>query len=138
MTRTFADTSFYVAAVNPRDALHDLANEQAGRLRGTIVTTEYVLVEVGNWLARSGDREVFVQLVRQVQADPRTAVVSSNSSLFQQGLDLYSHRLDKDWSLTDCISFVVMREYGLREALTADHHFEQAGFVALLKQKSTR
>jgi len=133
MTCAFADASFYVAAVNPRDGLHASANEQAGRLRGVVITTEYVMIEVGNWLARSGDRQVFLELVGQIRADRRTTVISSSSILFQQGLDLYSRRPDKDWSLTDCISFVVMREHGLTDALTADHHFEQAGFSALLK-----
>lgn len=133
MTRAFADTSFYVAAVNPRDALHARANEQAERLRGTIVTTEYVLIETGNWLARSDDRQVFLELVKQIRADRRTTVVPGSSALFERGLELYAHRPDKDWSLTDCISFVVMRERGVIDALTADHHFEQAGFTVLLK-----
>jgi uncharacterized protein len=133
MTRAFADTSFYVAAVNPRDALHARANEQAKRLRETIITTEYVLIETANWLARSGDRQVFLELMKRIQADRRTIVVPSNSDLFERGLDLYTRRPDKDWSLTDCISFVVMRERGLNDALTADHHFEQAGFTVLLK-----
>jgi len=52
---------------------------------------------------------------------------------FDRGVGLYSRRLDKDWSLTDCISFAVMDEFGLTESLTGDHHFEQAGFTILLK-----
>jgi uncharacterized protein len=133
MTRVFADTSFYVALVNPRDALHSRANEEADRLRGVVLTTEYVLIEVGNWLARSDDRQVFLDLMRQIRADRRTRVVASDSALFELGLDLYAHRPDKDWSLTDCTSFIVMREHGLIDALSADHHFEQAGFTILLK-----
>ena len=133
MTQAFADTSFYVALVNPRDALHAAATELAETFRGAIVTTEYVLLEAANWLARSGDRQVFVELLRQIRADRRTTVVSGTSALFERGLDLYSRRQDKDWSLTDCSSFDVMREHGLVEAMTADHHFEQAGFTVLLK-----
>ena len=133
MTSAFADTSFYVAAVNPRDALHDSANALARSRRGSVVTTEYVLIEVGNWLARAGDRQVFVELIRQIRADPRTTVVAGGSALFERGFELYARRHDKGWSLTDCISFVVMREGGLVGALTADHHFEQAGFTVLLR-----
>jgi uncharacterized protein len=133
MTRAFADTSFYVALVNPRDALHARANEQADRLRGTVLTTEYVLIEVGNWLARSDDRQVFLDLMTQIRADRRNRVIAGSSTLFELGLDLYAHRPDKDWSLTDCTSFIVMREHGLIDALSADHHFEQAGFTILLK-----
>ena len=129
----FADTSFYVAIMNPRDALHALAAKTAGAFRGGILTTEYVLLEVGNWLARSGDRPVFLRLMRDVRADHRTTILPSSTSLFDQGLDYYARRPDKDWSLTDCISFVVMSEHGLTDALTADHHFEQAGFVAMLR-----
>ena len=66
-------------------------------------------------------------------ADPATQIVASSADLWKRGRSLYASRPDKDWSLTDCISFVVMQEHGLTEALTADHHFEQAGFVALLK-----
>lgn len=65
--------------------------------------------------------------------DVRTAVIAAEQSLMDRGLQLYSARPDKDWSLTDCISYVVMQENGLTEALTGDYHFEQAGFVAVLK-----
>ncbi len=132
MTPRFADTAFYVAIVNPRDALHSAAEELAAHFLGSIITTEYVLVEVGNWLARSGDRHVFLELMEQIRADDRTTVVPGGSSLFERGLDLYRRRPDKSWSLTDCISFVVMRQHSLTDALTGDHHFEQAGFRVLM------
>ncbi len=133
MKPVFADTSFYIAVVNPRDALHAGAAKYARDSFGPIITSEHVLVEVGNWLAKSDDREVFVQLMKEIRADDRTKVISGSPTLFERGLDLYSRRPDKSWSLTDCISFVVMQEHGLTDALTGDHHFEQAGFHALLK-----
>ncbi|HPD31355.1 MAG TPA: PIN domain-containing protein [Phycisphaerae bacterium] len=133
MNPRFADTAFYVALVNPHDELHVAAIELARDFRGTITTTEYVLVELGNRLARSGDKEVFIELVGQLQADARTIVVPGDPSLFRRGLDLFADRLDKERSLTDCTSFVVMSEQGITDALTGDHHFEQAGFVALLR-----
>ena len=60
-------------------------------------------------------------------------VVGLDPKVQQAGFDLYESRLDKDWSLTDCVSFAVMTQRGLTEALTADHHFEQAGFRAMFK-----
>ena len=76
---------------------------------------------------------MFVRLVEDYQNDPDCALIPAAESLWNAGLALYSERPDKQWSLTDCISFVVMKEQGLTEALTADHHFEQAGFAALLR-----
>jgi uncharacterized protein len=133
MRSVFADTSFYIAFVNPYDSAHVTATEFVRHFSGKSVTTEYVLVEVGNWLARSGDRPVFLDLLNNLRADPDTAVLAGDHALFEAGLNLYSKRLDKDWSLTDCISFVVMKRLKLMEVLTADHHFEQAGFKVLLK-----
>jgi predicted nucleic acid-binding protein len=133
MRSVFADTAFYVALVNPRDHLHAAAVREARGFQGRVVTTEYVLVELGNRLSRSGDKGVFVELIRRLQADPLVTVAPAQPALFRRGFELLSSRLDKDWSLTDCISFVVMQDQGLREALTSDHHFEQAGFVPLLK-----
>ena len=132
MKPAFVDTSFYVAFVNPRDALHAAARRLSREIRGQVITTEYVLVEVGNWLSRSGDKPLFVKLLTDVQADPGTTIVPANHDLFVRGNALFAQRLDKDWSLTDCISFTVMRQLGLADALTADHHFEQAGYRILL------
>jgi predicted nucleic acid-binding protein len=134
MSRIFADTSFYVALVNARDVQHPLAQDFSRTFRGIVVTTDFVLVELGNWLSRSGDRGVFVRLLEQLQGDPNILIHPAHHDLFQQGFALFKHRPDKDWSFTDCISFVVMQSQGLTEALTADHHFEQAGFTALLKR----
>ena len=133
MNALFADSSFYIAAVNPHDALHAAAKTFLARFDGRLITTEFVLLEVGNWLSRSRDRAVFVELARRLRADPSATVIAANHRLFEAGLLLYAQRPDKDWSLTDCISFVVMRRLRLKEALTADRHFEQAGFKVLLK-----
>ncbi len=133
MRLAFADSAFYLAAANPHDGLHDAATTLARDFRGGRVTTDFVLVEVGNFLARSEDRPVFLELVDRLRASPSTEIVPAGRALLDAGLELYRKRSDKDWSLTDCISFVVMQQRGIREALTADHHFEQAGYVALLK-----
>jgi predicted nucleic acid-binding protein len=134
VSAVFADTSFYVALANPRDRHHGAAVRLAHRTRGPLLTTEYVLVELGNWLSKSGDRDSFLTLIEQINADPAVTVVPAGAALFARGVDLFRRRFDKEWSMTDCISFAVMQEHGIREALTADRHFEQAGFTALLRE----
>jgi len=134
MNALFADTSFYLALLNPRDRHHRRAVESARKVRRPIVTTEFVLVEVGNALSGTPrGRDRFVTFVDRVSGHGSNTVVPASHQLFAQGSELYRSRNDKTWSLTDCISFVVMNEHGLTEALTADHHFEQAGFTVLLK-----
>jgi hypothetical protein len=133
MSDLFADSSFYIAAVNPRDGLHGMATAFLENLEGRLITTDFVLLEVGNWLSKSRDRAVFVELVQGLRADASATIVEANRAIFDAGFNLYSQRPDKDWSLTDCISFVVMNRFRLTDALTADRHFEQAGFKILLK-----
>ena len=134
MSAVFADTTFYVALINRDDALHASANGWARSNARSVVTTEFVLLEVANFFKRpGGDREKFAAFVEAVQSDAATAIVPADSAHFRRGLAFFAQRNDKEWSLTDCISFIVMHEQGLLEALTADRHFEQAGFQALLR-----
>lgn len=133
MTVVFADTYYYLAWANPHDAGHAAARQFAMGYRGTLVTTSAVLLELGDALCRGANRLSFLSLVRDILEDSNTTFVYFDSSVLTRAIELYRSRLDKDWSLTDCVSFAVMAEFGLTEALTADHHFEQAGFRALLK-----
>ena len=128
----FADTGFYVAVLNPDDALHARALASAAVPGLRIVTTEFVLIEVANFFSRPGGRDLYNRLLADIRLDTRTELVPATSDLFDQGNALYAARPDKEWSLTDCTSFVVMEQFKLTEALTADHHFTQAGFAALL------
>lgn len=98
-----------------------------------MLTTAWVLTEVADGLASPATRGTFAQVLRELKADPRVVIIQPNAALFDAGIELYEQRSDKDWSLTDCISFVAMREAGISDALTGDRHFEQAGFRALLK-----
>ena len=133
MTPYFADTFYFLALVNPRDESHDKVSKLNASLRRPLLTTAWVLTEVGDALARTPNRALFSRLLAKLQTNPRAVILPPTVELFQEGVNLYGQRSDKDWSLTDCISFVAMRAQGLTDALTADHHFEQAGFVALLK-----
>jgi predicted nucleic acid-binding protein len=133
MKSYFADTSLFVAFLNPRDQYHESAVECIGNESNYLVTTIWVLVELGNFLCKSRTRRRFVPFVRDLRADPLIEVVPPTADVLEQALSLYHRRPDKAWSMTDCISFVVMRERGLSEAFTTDHHFVQAGFKILLK-----
>ena len=96
--------------------------------------TERCLVEVADgWAKPIQHRSFFTQLLADLKANPTVRVIPCVDQHLHQGVDLYDKRSDKEWSLTDCISFEVMRREGLNDALTGDHHFEQAGFAALLK-----
>jgi uncharacterized protein len=113
--------------------LHAAATAKTARVGDALVTTDWVLIELADAMCRARHRVLAAEFIRDLRDDSRITIVPLSSELLQAGFDLYAARNDKDWSLTDCISFVVMRERGLTEALTADHHFEQAGFAALLK-----
>lgn len=132
MNRYFADTFYYLALISERDEAHAQTLELNDSLEGGIVTTQWVLTEVGDALARSDCRPLFLELLDVLASDTNTTIVEASPELFDKGVALFAERPDKSWALTDCISFVVMRELQLNQALTGDHHFEQAGFRALL------
>jgi predicted nucleic acid-binding protein len=129
----FADTFYWVALANQNDASHQKATEFARHSSSRCLTTEWILTEVADGLASASHRYLVQKLRTLWRTDQALTIVEANHELFERGLDLFGNRPDKSWSLTDCISFVVMQEHGVTEALTADHHFEQAGFVPLLK-----
>ncbi len=133
MMATFVDTFFYLALILENDQYHARAVTASESRRGRFVTTAWVLTEVADALCEPPQRRLFPELLALLRSDPNTEIVPPDPDLFDRGLDLYARRPDKGWSLTDCISFVVMAERGLTEALTGDHHFEQAGFRALLR-----
>lgn len=133
MSVVFADTFYFIALSNPSDGYHAAAVRAAESLTSRLLTTHYVLIEVADALSAPRFRADVAQFLRQFALDPGTEIIGPDVPLYERGLDLYAQRLDKAWSLTDCISFVVMTERGLTEALTGDNHFEQAGFRALLR-----
>ena len=133
MKPVFADTAFYAASLMPRDAFHARAVEASRQNRATIITTEFVIVELLNFFAGTNGRATATRFVQSLRTDPDTIIVAASNQLIERGFDLFAKRPDKEWSLTDCISFVVMEEQGVTEALTSDADFEQAGFKVLLK-----
>jgi predicted nucleic acid-binding protein len=133
MKAVFADTSFYLAVLNPRDLAHAKALQVGERLHRPVLLTDFILLELGNVLSGVGRRELVSRLVPRLRTHRNVRIIPASRDLLDRGFELFSRRADKEWSLTDCTSFVVMREEGLSDALTTDHHFEQAGFSILLR-----
>jgi predicted nucleic acid-binding protein len=129
----FLDTFGLIAWINSRDAAHRLVKAYLDSYVGNLVTTEWVLLEFADAFAQSKTKPFAIEAIKRIHRLPMFNVVGFEPAVVQAGFDLYEDRADKDWSLTDCVSFEVMRQRGLSEALTADHHFEQAGFRAVFK-----
>jgi uncharacterized protein len=135
--RVFADTSFWVAYLIVNDPHHSQARQAMGNLHQVqIVTSELVVVETLNFVSRFGSetRQTFSSLAQDLLGpNLETYCVRQNENLLRSSLELYGNRGDKDWSFVDCCSITIMSDKKIQTALTADHHFEQAGFSILLK-----
>jgi predicted nucleic acid-binding protein len=131
--KLFADSFFFFAYLSPKDRRPEQAEAYFDMFDGTLVTTAWVLTELADGMAGVEDREAFLRFYDALREEPDVMIFEADKQLFEVGLTLFRNRPDKEWSLTDCISFAVMEREGLTEALTGDHHFEQAGFKALLK-----
>ncbi len=133
MNACFADTFFFIALLFENDDAHAKAQAIAAEMAGRMFTSFWVLTELADAMAVPSRREKFVPFLEFLRANPMVTIVPLDQSLFDRGAAIYDQRPDKSWSLTDCISFVIMQDQGLHDALTGDHHFEQAGFNALMK-----
>jgi predicted nucleic acid-binding protein len=136
MKTVFADTGYWIAMVNPKDELHQKARSLTRDLMPLrIVTSEMVFTELLNAFSKEGMRfrQAAFMLIEKSRSNPNIEIVSQTTELFQSALKLYYQRLDKNWSHTDCASFQIMQQQNILEALAYDKHFEQAGFVALLR-----
>lgn len=129
---TFIDTSYILALVNTSDIFHERARNAASQIAPPYITTEAVLTEIGNTLSRQRWRSLGVTTLHSLRSAPDVEIISVDAALFDRAVALYSSRPDKEWGLTDCISFLVMQERNLTQALTTDRHFEQAGFQNVL------
>lgn len=136
MRLIFADTGYWVALLNPSDNLYSKVIQLAKALQPAhIVTSEMVLTEVLNDFSKRGKylRDLASELIRDLRSHPNTTIITQTSRQFEQAFILYTQRQDKQWSHTDCVSFNIMEENGIAEALAYDKHFAQAGFTALMR-----
>ena len=133
MTAVFADTFYFIALLSPQDEAHADAERFAADEHVSLVTTAWILTELADGLAETDGRKIFHDLLHDLEMDPRVELIPPDEGLWRRAVDLYARRSDKEWSLTDCVSFVVMADRQITDALTGDHHFEQAGFHPLFK-----
>lgn len=136
MKYIFADTFYFIALINPRDNWHQRVVKVSQSIsKVQLVTSESILQEVLNFYAESGyfQRQRTVKLVKKIIDDSDILVIEQNHESFLLGLSLYENRLDKGYSLTDCISMKIMQNLEINEILTNDKHFSQEGFIILLR-----
>jgi predicted nucleic acid-binding protein len=127
----FVDTAYVLALVNERDQYHQRAQELADKVEGReLLITDAVLLEIGNALSR-GFKSQAIEIITYFIEAEEVEVYAYTPRTFEKALDLYKKYGDKEWGLVDCISFIVMRERGVTQALTFDRHFEQAGFTLI-------
>ncbi len=135
-SKVFLDTSYAIALSIEPDSNHELALQIAASLESSsvnLVTTRAILLEIGNALSKQRYRKAATRLLTALEHDSTVEIAGITDDLYQRGFVLFESRQDKDWGLIDCISFTLMADLGLTDALTADTHFEQAGFRALLR-----
>lgn len=135
MKTVFADTSYWVALLNPRDSLHRNACDVSQSLEPfQIITSEFVLLETMKLLLKSGLhlKHVAYTTIKSLQRSPDVEIIPSSSRLFREALAVYIQHDDKEWDGIDCASYCIMKEYRISEILSADHHFKQMGFKVLL------
>jgi len=131
------DSFFAIARASPRDQFHEAAKFWSDKIQSEkipIVVTQAVILEIGNALSKIQFRSIVVGLLESFEKSENITVVSMTDGLYDEAFELFRSRHDKEWGLGDCVSFVVMRERKITAALTADEHFIQAGFRALLRE----
>jgi len=132
----FLDTAYTIALSSLSDQFHQRAVHLVREIRAAearLVTTRAIMVEIGNALSKQRQRQAGIKLLHALEVDSRVDIVPLSEQLYERAWQLFRERPDKEWSLTDCVSFVVMQDRGLTEALTTDEHFQQAGFQPLMR-----
>jgi uncharacterized protein len=136
MNKVFLDTSYAIALSAPTDQFHLQAIQIANQLetnKTQMVTTQAILLEIGNALSKQRYRRAAVILLESLDNDSTVEIVPLSKSMYDSAFRLFRERTDKEWGLVDCISCVVMQEHGISAALTSDDHFRQMGFQPLLR-----
>jgi predicted nucleic acid-binding protein len=137
MANVFLDTAYAIALSTHTDQFHVSAvqlSEQLEASKTQMVTTRAVLLEIGNALSKVRYRLAAVSLLQAIETDSSVEIVPLSEELYANAFSLFCARPDKEWGLVDCISFVVMQERGIIDALTTDEHFRQMGFRPLLRE----
>ncbi len=136
MKIVFADTGYWIALINKKDSLHKKARQVTLKMNPMkIMTSEMIFSELLDSFSKQSLflKQAIFNLINRSYDNPNIDIIPQTSELFREALNLYNQRLDQQWSHTDCSSFIIMQNYQIREALAYDKHFEQAGFIALLR-----
>lgn len=136
LTEIFIDTSYALALSIKTDSNHQKAIELSEKYDSEdfrFVTTYGILLEIGNGLSKLPTRPICVELLEYLQEDEYITLIEITKNLYDKSFKLFCNRKDKEWGLVDCTSMVVMKQRGIEKVLTADRHFEQAGFEVLMK-----
>jgi predicted nucleic acid-binding protein len=131
----FLDTSFIIALNNRSDPYHERAKMLDRELLNegaVLLLHDGILLELGDGYSRLGRRNRGIEILTRFMTQAGYRIITLDDVVLRAAIEMYSQHRDKEWGLTDCVSFVLMRQAGILEALTADKHFQQAGFVALL------
>ncbi|MEW5828160.1 MAG: PIN domain-containing protein [Chloroflexota bacterium] len=134
--KVFLDTAFVLALASPADRYNEKAKELSRRIKKdgiALVTTRAVLIEIGDAMAGQRRRTAGIIMLESLENDDSLEIIPNSEELYSKALDLFVSRPDKEWGMTDCISFVVMKEQNISDALTTDVHFQQAGLTALMR-----
>jgi hypothetical protein len=137
MTETvFVDSFAWIAAINKSDDYHKVCLKTIKTLltkKTKLITTNYIIVETINSLSRMEFRRAVIGFMGKLEKSPSIEIVTITDEIYNNAWMLYQQRLDKDWGITDCTSFEVMRMFKIKKAFTGDKHFEQAGYTLLIK-----
>lgn len=135
MKKVFVGTLGWIALVNTTDSFHSRAKDLYIRLLADgyrFITHQRVMLEIGNGFSAIQNRPMAIGLQQKLQVTDHYELINLNSELYEAAWKLFEERSDKNWGIVDCLSFVIMNQFGITEALTTDRHFEQAGFIKLL------
>ena len=134
-TTVFLDTGYVIALLSTRDRFHAKAVEISYSLEQNqtrLLTTPAIVFEIGAAFSRLSHRPAAKQFLDYLHSSSLVEIAPLTPSRYQRAYQLFAERMDKEWSLADCLSFVVMEEYHITDALAADAHFTQAGYRPLL------
>lgn len=137
MTKVFLDTSYALALSFPNDEFHRKAKQLAvwlDRNHIRMFTTRAILLEIGNSLSKVQYRNQAVQILSSIESEQLIEVLSLSDDLYFRAFSLFQSRMDKQWGLVDCVSCIVMQDLEISQVLSADRHFQQMGFKALLRE----
>lgn len=132
----FVDSFAWIAAINKSDNYHEISLKTIETLlkKGLkLVTSNYVIVETINALSKAEFRKAVIEFVDKLEMSPSVEIIKIADEMYNNAWALYQQRMDKDWGITDCTSFEVMRMFNIKKALTNDKHFEQAGYSLVVK-----